>query len=208
MNLWRELQDREAALLALLGAGAAYAVAHDWRVVVTATLGVVAVRVGAGVLLHGTRRVPDGPLPGLTDKESSVARLVHAGFGDPAIAMRLGISLNRVEARIRRIHAKWRVSTRGEVVQHVAEVLGEPPQHPSTRIKQRWELVAEVGTGVAVMGLGLGLLALPPDTPVIGDWRDWFGLSLMVGGLVFSVISVAIYTWERGQNAGSRHHAS
>jgi hypothetical protein len=125
-----------------------------------------------------------------------VARLVHAGFGDPAIAVRVGISLKGVELRIGRIQAKWRVSTRLEVAQHVAEISGEPPGHPATRIKQRWELVAEVGNGVAVMALGLGLLALPPDTPLIGDWRDWFGLTLMVGGLMFSVISVVIYEWE------------
>jgi DNA-binding CsgD family transcriptional regulator len=194
------LQDADAAALALVGAAAAYAVDRDWRVALTAGLGVLVVRIGAGVLLHGTRKIPVGPLPELTENESSVASLIHAGYGDPAIAARLGIPLRRIEGRIQRIQAKWRISTRTEIAQHVAQIRGEPPELPRNRFKQRWELVAEIGTGVAVMALGLGVLTLPPDTPVIGGWRDWIGLSLLFGGLLFSTVSVALYFWERGQS--------
>lgn len=195
-----ELQDAEAALLALVGAGAAYAVAHDWRVALTAGIGVLVVRIGAGMLLHGIRKIPQGPLPDLTDKESSVASLIHAGYGNPAIAARLGIPLRRIEGRIQRIQTKWRVSTRQEIAQHVAQIRGEPPEHPTTRFKQRWELIAEVGTGVAVVALGLGMLTLPPDTPLIGGWREWFGLSLVIGGFLYSAVSIAMYSWERGHS--------
>ncbi len=197
MNLASEISDAEAVLLALVAAAAAYLVARDWRVMLIASVGALAVRVGAGLLLHGTRKIPRQPLPGLNDKESSVARLIHSGYGDPAIAMRLGISLSRVEGRVRRIQDKWHVSTRKEIAQHVAEILGEPPEHPTTRFKQRWELIGEVGTGVAVMALGVGVLTLPPDTPVIGDWRDWIGLSLLAAGLLFSVVSMAMYVSEQ-----------
>jgi DNA-binding CsgD family transcriptional regulator len=196
VDLARELEDREAALLALLAAAATYFVARDWRVMLIAAVGTLVVRVGAGLLLHGTRNIPDDPLPGLTDKESAVARLIHRGYGDPAIAVRLGISLRRAEGRVQRIQDKWHVSTRSEIAKHVAEILGEPPVPPPTRFKQRWELIAEVGTGVAVMALGVGVLTLPPGTPVIGDWRDWIGLSLLAAGLVFAVVSIAAYVSE------------
>jgi DNA-binding CsgD family transcriptional regulator len=195
-----DLQDADAAVLGLVGAAAAYAVARDWRVALTAGLGVLVVRIGAGVLLHGTRKIPEGPLPELTEKESSVASLIHAGYGDPAIAARLGIPLRRIEGRIQRIQTKWRVSTRTEIAQHVAQIRGEPPELPRTRFKQRWELVAEIGTGVAVMALGLGILTLPPETPLVGGWRDWIGLCLLIGGLLFSTVSIAMYSWERAQS--------
>ncbi len=195
-----DLQDADAAVLALVGASAAYAVARDWRVALTAGLAVLVVRIGAGVLLHGTRKIPEGPLPELTEKESSVASLIHAGYGDPAIAARLGIPLKRIEGRIQRIQTKWRVSTRTEIAQHVAQIRGEPPELPRTRVKQRWELVAEIGTGVAVMALGLGILTLPPETPLVGGWRDWIGLCLLIGGLLFSTVSIAMYSWERAQS--------
>jgi DNA-binding CsgD family transcriptional regulator len=195
-----DLQDAEAGALALVGAAAAYAVDRDWRVALTAALGVLVVRFGAGVLLHGTHKIPMVPLPDLTQNESSVANLVHAGYGDPAIAARLGVSLSRVEARIQRIQLKWRISTRAEIAKHVAQIRGDPPELPRTRLKQRWEFVAEIGTGVAVMALGLGVLTLPPDTPLIGEWRDWIGLSLLIGGLLFITVSIAIYLWERGHS--------
>jgi DNA-binding CsgD family transcriptional regulator len=195
-----DLQDADAAVLGLVGAAAAYAVARDWRVALTAGLGVLVVRIGAGVLLHGTRKIPEGPLPELTEKESSVASLIHAGYGDPAIAARLGIPLRRIEGRIQRIQTKWRVSTRTEIAQHVAQIRGEPPELPRTRFKQRWELVAEIGTGVAVMALGLGILTLPPETPLVGGWRDWIGLCLLIGGLLFSTVSIAMFSWERAQS--------
>ena len=139
-------------------------------------------------------------MPELTEKESSVASLIHAGYGDPAIAARLGIPLRRIEGRIQRIQTKWRVSTRTEIAQHVAQIRGEPPELPRTRFKQRWELVAEIGTGVAVMALGLGILTLPPETPLVGGWRDWIGLCLLIGGLLFSTVSIAMFSWERAQS--------
>jgi DNA-binding CsgD family transcriptional regulator len=204
MNRVVDLQDAEAALLALVGAAAAYAVVLDWRVALTAGFGVLVVRIGAGVLLHGTRKIPDGPLPDLTDKESAVANLIYADLGDPAIAARLGIPLKRIEARILHIQAKWRVSTRGEIAQHVAQIRGEPPEHPRSRFKQRWELIAEIGTGVAVMALGLGILTLPPETPLVGSWRDWIGLSLLIVGLLFSTVSIAMYSWEHAQTKSEK----
>ena len=108
--------------------------------------------------------------------------------------------LRRIEGRIQRIQTKWRVSTRQEIAQHVAQIRGEPPEHPTTRFKQRWELIAEVGTGVAVMALGLGMLTLPPDTPLIGGWREWLGLSLVIGGFLYGAVSIAMYAWERGHS--------
>jgi len=61
-------------------------------------------------------------------------------------------------------------------------------------------LVEEIGTGVAVMALGLGILTLPPETPLVGGWRDWIGLCLLIGGLLFSTVSIAMYSWERAQS--------
>ena len=201
MNLTRELQDREAVILALVAAGGAYAVAQawgEWPVAVAASVGVIAVRIGAGIVLHGTHRLPDDPLPGLTEKESDVARYVHRGLGDPAIARRLGISLKRVDGRVNRIQAKWRVSTRKEIAEHVAQILGEPPERP-VPAKQRWEWIAELGTGIAIMALGLGSLTLSVDTPLIGPSKDWLGLSFLIGGLVFCALSTVTYFWERTQ---------
>jgi DNA-binding CsgD family transcriptional regulator len=202
VDLVGEVQDREAVLLALVGAAAAYAVARDGRLVLTVALGVLVVRAGAGLLLHGTHKIPFGSLPDLTDNESAVATFIYAGYGDPAIAARLGITVKRVEGRSQRIQAKWRVSTRSEIAHHVAQIRGEPPPERPTPLKQRWELVAEVGTGVAVMALGVAILAVPPDTPLIGDWRDWFGLSVLVAGLLFSAVSLVMFFWERGQSRG------
>jgi DNA-binding CsgD family transcriptional regulator len=199
MNISRELADRDAVALALLTAVAAYAIAFewaDWPLAVIAGVGVIVVRIGAGILLHGTHSIPNDALPGLTDKESDVARYVHRGLGDPAIARRLGISLKRVGGRVNRIQAKWRVSTRSEIAEHVAQILGEPPQRPAPE-KQRWEWIAEVGTGVAIMALGLGSLTLSVDTPLLGGLKDWLGLSLLIGGLIFSVVSTSTYVWER-----------
>jgi DNA-binding CsgD family transcriptional regulator len=201
MNLTRELWDREAAALAVVTAAVAYFVAHDWggwQVAVAAGVGVIAVRFGAGLLLHGTRRLPDEPLPGLTENESAVARYIHRGLGDPAIARRLGISLKRVEGRVNRIMAKWRVSTRKEIAEHVAQILGEPAERPAPA-KQRWEWIAEIGTGIALMALGLGCFALAVDTPILGGSKDWLGLILLIGGLVFCVLSTVTYFWERAQ---------
>jgi len=199
MNISREFPDRETVALALFAAVAAYAVAFewaDWPLAVIAGLGVIVVRIGAGVLLHGTQRIPDDPLPGLTEKESAVARYVHRGLGDPAIARRLGISLKRVDGRVKRVQAKWRVSTRSEVAEHVAQILGEPPERPAPA-KQRWEWIAEVGTGIAIMALGLGSLTLSVETPLIGSMKDWLGLCLLLGGLIFSAVSTSTYVWER-----------
>jgi DNA-binding CsgD family transcriptional regulator len=205
MNVSRELADLDAAALAVMAAVAAYAVAHewgDWRVALAAGIGVIAVRVGAGIVLHGTHGIPDDPLPGLTEKESAVARYVHRGLGDPAIARRLGISLKRVDGRVNRIQAKWRVSTRREIAEHVAQILGEPPQH-SMPAKQRWEWIAELGTGIAIMALGLGSLTLSVDTPLLGSSKDWLGLCLLIGGLVFCGLSTVTYFWERNANNAS-----
>jgi DNA-binding CsgD family transcriptional regulator len=199
VGLVGEVQDRETVLLALIGAGAAYAVAGDLRLVLTVAVGVLAVKAGAGVLLHGTHKIPFADLPDLTSNESAVATLIHWGYGDPAIAARLGITVRRVEGRIQRIQAKWRVSTRSEIVQHVAQIRGEPPEHPRGP-KQRWELVAEIGTGVAVVALGVAVLALPPDTPLIGGWRDWIGLSVVVAGFLFGAVSLATFFSERDQS--------
>jgi hypothetical protein len=87
------------------------------------------------------------------------------------------------------------VSTRKEVAAHVAQIIGEPPER-LTPAKQRWEWIAELGTGVAIMALGLGSLSLPVDTPLLGSSKDWLGLSLLIGGLVFCALSTATYFWE------------
>jgi DNA-binding CsgD family transcriptional regulator len=146
--------------------------------------------------LEVAKLLSEDALPGLTVNESAVARYVHRGFGDPAIARRLGISLTRVDGRIHRIQTKWGVSTRQQITEHVSQILGEPPERPGPS-KQRWEWIAELGTGVAIMALGLGSLALSVDTPLLGNSKDWLGFSLLIGGLVFSAISTVTYFWER-----------
>jgi DNA-binding CsgD family transcriptional regulator len=186
-------------VLALVAATAAIAVTNDlsnWPVAILAGVGVIAIKLASALVLQGSRGIPDDPLPGLTEKESAVARYLHRGLGDPAIATRLGISLKRVEGRVHRIQAKWRVTSRREIAGQVAQILGEPPERPAPA-KQRWEWIAELGTGIAIMALGLGSLALPVDTPILGNLKDWLGLSLVIAGLIFCGLSTATYFWER-----------
>lgn len=47
------------------------------------------------------------------------------------------------------------------------------------------------------MALGLGAISLPADTPIIGPWRDWIGLTLLVVGLLLCVMSTITYFWGR-----------
>jgi len=47
------------------------------------------------------------------------------------------------------------------------------------------------------MALGLGSLTLSVETPLIGSLKDWLGLSLLLGGLIFSAVSTSTYVWER-----------
>jgi DNA-binding CsgD family transcriptional regulator len=205
MRIARELRDPEAVILALVGAAAAIAVANDlsnWLIPILAGVGVIATKLAAGLVLHGSRGIPDDPLPGLTEKESAVARYLHRGLGDPAIATRLGISLKRVEGRVQRIQTKWRVSSRREIAGQVGQILGEPPER-ATPAKQRWEWVAELGTGIAIMALGLGSLALPVTTPLLGSSKDWLGLTFLIAGLIFCGLSTATYFWERSHTNNS-----
>jgi hypothetical protein len=58
--------------------------------------------------------------------------------------------------------------------------------------RERWEWVAEVGTGVAIMALGLAALALPPTTPIIGT-PSWVGLGLIALGLAVGLLSTGTY---------------
>jgi DNA-binding CsgD family transcriptional regulator len=193
VNAARELRDLEAWLIALLGMAAAFAITHDWRAAVGAGLGVLAVRVGVGISLR-IGGIPSSRLPGLTEKESSVAYCVQRNLSDPAIARILNITLPRVQGRVQRIQKKWVLQSRAEIA---AQVNSIPSQPDVDKPKERWEWIAELGAGIAVMALGVAVMTLSPDTPLIGPSHDAIGLVLIIGGLVFGAVSTFVYHTER-----------
>jgi DNA-binding CsgD family transcriptional regulator len=190
VNAPRELRDLEAWLIALLAMSAAYAVTHDWRAAFGAGWGTLAVRVGTGISLRASGGIPSTRLPGLTDKESSVAYCIQRNLSDPAIARILNITLLRVQGRVQRIQKKWALESRAEIAAQVNLI---PPRPAVDRPKERWEWIAELGAGIAVMALGVAVMTLPPDTPLIGPSHDAIGLVLIIGGLVFGAVSTFIY---------------
>jgi DNA-binding CsgD family transcriptional regulator len=172
-----------------------YFVGRDWRLCAIAALGVLAVRVAAGVVLHGTHPPARQRFPGLTQAETQVAWYVFRGRGDPAIARRTGFSLRRVGAAEESILRKWSVRSREEIATHVAQILREPQPHRPDK-KQRREWMGEFTTGLAIVGVGVAMLALPSDTVLVGGVRDWLGVALCAAGLVFVLVSTVTYLWE------------
>jgi DNA-binding CsgD family transcriptional regulator len=190
VNAPRELRDPEAWLIALLGMSAAYAVTHDWRAAFGAGLGTLAVRVGVGISFRNRGGIPSTRLPGLTDTDSSVAYCIQRNLSDPAIARILNITLPRVQSRVQRIQRIWGLQSRAQIAAAVNLI---PPVPVADRPKERWEWIAELGAGIAVMALGVALMTLPPDTPLIGPSHDAIGLVLTIGGLVFGAVSTFLF---------------
>jgi DNA-binding CsgD family transcriptional regulator len=195
MILVRELRDVEAVLVAVIAAMATFGVTQDWRAGIGAGIGTIAVRIAVGLRLSADRGIPSTRLPGLTDKESSVAHCIQRGLHDPAIASILGISLPRVHGRVLRIEKKWGLTSREQIATRVAQIGNRAHIDPSP--KQRWEWIAELGTGIAVMALGIGVLTLPPDVPGLGPIHDALGLVLLLAGLLFGAVSTVFYFSER-----------
>lgn len=193
----RELRDPEAMALALLAAAASYFMVHAWEMALIALAGTLTVRVMAGIVLHGTHPPPARETyPDLTPDETAVAWYVYRGRGDPAIARRTGLSLKEVRQAVRRMMRAWQITTREELARHVADLIGEEPPDRAPAKKGR-EWMGEFGVALGIVAVGLGLLAVSPDTAVLGGVRDWLGLSLMAIGVVFAVVTSATYLWEK-----------
>lgn len=195
MGFRREVWDLEAFGLAVFAAVAAYLVDRDALLAAIAAIGVMAVRGMAGVMLHGTHPPPTQRFPGLTESETLVAWYVFRGRGNPAIARRTGWPLSRVARYEARIKQTWKVATREEVVAHVSQILSEPSPHKPESTRPR-EWMAEFATGLAIIGVGLAILAVPPETVILGGIRDWLGLSLSAAGVVFLLVSTLTYLLE------------
>ena len=198
-SLLRELRDREALALAS-GAGlVTFLMAGDWRLSAIAAGGVILVRIAAGLALHGTHPPPRKNYPGLSTRESAVAWYVYRGRGDPAIARRTDLTLRQVRESVASIKRKWEVSTREEVASHVAEIEGDLPS-PRPPRKQGREWMVEFALALAVIGIGVTVLAAASDAPVIGGIRDPLGLGLLAAGIVFAAVSTVTYLWEKAQS--------
>ncbi|HZQ49440.1 MAG TPA: hypothetical protein VFB69_03945 [Candidatus Dormibacteraeota bacterium] len=197
----RELLDREAWALALFAAVASALIVHDWQVALIGFVGTLTVRCIAGVVLHGTHPPPRTPFPDLSRLETEVAWYVYRGRGDPAIARRTAVHVDTVDDCIREIKRKWHVKDRAAIARHVADILGEEPVHAGSRKRSR-EWLGESGWGIGVMAVGVGILAVSPDTAVLGGVRTWLGLGLMAVGLMFVAISTITYLWEKWHDGG------
>jgi putative membrane protein len=79
----------------------------------------------------------------------------------------------------------------------------QPPEDPRVRFAAERTLLAWVRTGLAMMGFGFvvarfGLFlreaSLPPDAaPRPGGWSMWFGVALVLLGVVVNVIAAVEY---------------
>jgi hypothetical protein len=57
--------------------------------------------------------------------------------------------------------------------------------------------IAELGTGVGVVAVGIALLALPQKTPLIGGLPTWVGLGIFFLGLFLILVSTGTFIYER-----------
>jgi hypothetical protein len=57
--------------------------------------------------------------------------------------------------------------------------------------------IAELGTGVGVIAIGIALLALPRDTPILGRPPAWVGISTLALGILLCLLSTATYARSR-----------
>jgi hypothetical protein len=118
-----------------------------------------------------------------------------AAIGAGAAVLLFGEIAWRFAARHRRSGRKPSGRQSKGAASPAAQIVS-PPHSGRIRIRERWEWVAEVGTGVAIMALGLGALALPATTPVIGT-PSWVGLGLIALGLAVSLLSTGTYFRDR-----------
>jgi len=202
----RELRDREALGLAAFAGAVSLWIVGDWRLALMAVVGTLAVRVMAGVVLHGTHPPVLDQFPGLTTEDTRVAWYVYRGRGDPAIARRTGQSLTSVRQSVRRIMKTWQVTTREGIADHVAQIVGDvPPDRPDAKTSREW--MTESAWAFGLIAVGIGTLALSPDTAVLGGVRTWLGLCLAATGVIFTVVSTTTYLWEKwlgGHDDGPR----
>jgi Domain of unknown function (DUF3480) len=80
--------------------------------------------------------------------------------------------------------------SRAEIAAHVNSI---PPPPVVDKPEERWEWIADLGMGIAIMVLGVAVMTLSPDTPLIGPSHDAIGLVLIIGGLVFGAVSTFVY---------------
>ena len=179
-----ELRDYRGILLAGATGLAVLAVEANWASAVGAAMAVLLVKVSIGTLipaLEKQRRLPDLPLPGLSQHEAQVAFGIWRGLSDDEIAAQLRTTSSWVAQRVRRVMDKWDAPTRGAVRQRVEDEVGPPP-----RLHERWEWIAELGLGVSVAGIGLTILFAPlPFRDVIGSGLIALGLL----GCLFSTVN-------------------
>ncbi len=183
----RELQDREAWALAVFAAAVSAVIVRNVEIAVIAFVGTLGVRCLVGVVLHGTHPPTLYRFPDLSREDTSVAWYVYRGRGDPAIARRTGLALRGVRESVRRVMKIW-LTRREQIADHVADILGEAPVHLAPRKRSR-EWLGETGWGIGVTAVGIGILALSPDTAVLGGMRTWLGLGLAAGGVIFVAVS-------------------
>jgi hypothetical protein len=173
--------------------------------VAVVTFGELASRAIAIKLRPRPAPVPPQRLHG---RNNDIAMHVGHGLTNHQIATEMAMSDAEVSRRVDNICRTLRLPNRSALSGWAREQLhphepGKPA--PTQRHRQRWEWVAEVGTGIAVMALGLGALALPPNTPYVGT-PSWVGLSVVAFGLAVCVLSTSTYAWEltrRGDTSDS-----
>ena len=201
---------RERSSVAVIGigtAGANWLIGQPWWAALIIGIGVVMFGELASWALEIKLRPHSLPIPPvrLSGRNNDIAMHVGRGLTNHEIATEMGMGVTDVGERVERICKMLGLRSRGALSQWALEQLHPPDPDPPThaqRHRERGEWVAEVGTGIAVMALGLGALALPPTTPYIGT-PSWFGLSLIALGLAICVLSTSTYAWEltRGRHS-------
>lgn len=192
----RELRDWEAWILAAFAAVALFAPTHNAGTALLAASGVILIRVVAGATLHGTHPPPDSEFPGLTHDETLIAWHVFRGRSDPAISRRTALSLAKVRELETRIKHRWNVSSREEIAECVAQLLETPPRAPGSLPPVR-TLLLDLIAALGVVALGVAVIAVPEETPLIGDIRDPLGLVLIAAGVVIAIVFVVTYLLDR-----------
>ena len=120
----REASDPLALLVAGLAGVAAWLLHAPGPVAVVAVLAVLAVRIGAGLLLRqpATAAATGGPDKGpLTRREWEVCQLLTEGLTNKEIAARLYISEASVDSHLAHVREKLGFHTRAEISRWITE---------------------------------------------------------------------------------------
>jgi DNA-binding CsgD family transcriptional regulator len=188
------------AVIGVATAGANWLIGEPWWAALIMGIGVVTFGELASRALEIKLRPHSQPIPPLRlhGRNNDIAMHVADQMTNHEIATRMSMSETEVSRRVDNICRTLRLTSRSELIRWARENLRHPdadqPTH-AQRHRERWEWVAEVGTGIAIMALGLGALALPPNTRYVGT-PSWIGLSLVAFGLAVCLLSTSTYAWE------------